>query len=67
MSIRKPVSTTGGSVPSAKQRQGAEALELMQRALDLIDEAEGPDDAGARLDEAINRLKEWIKNSEHRS
>jgi hypothetical protein len=37
-----------------------EALELMERALALIDAAGGPDDAGAHLDLAIHRLKAWV-------
>ncbi len=39
----------------------AEALALMERALHLIDEHDGPADVGANLDLAIHRLKEWIE------
>jgi hypothetical protein len=34
----------------------------MREALKLLDENEGPDDAGARLDDAINRLKDWLES-----
>jgi hypothetical protein len=40
----------------------AQALDLMQRALSLIDQADGPGDVGAHLDLAILRLIEWIEN-----
>ena len=36
------------------------ALELMVQALDLIDSSEGAGTAGAHLDLAIHRLREWI-------
>jgi len=36
------------------------ALELMVQALDLIDASEGAGIAGAHLDLAIHRLREWI-------
>ena len=32
----------------------------MERALGLLDRAEGPDDIGAHLDLAIHRLKDWL-------
>jgi len=37
-----------------------EALALMERALDLLDTTDAPPDAGACLDLAIHRLKDWI-------
>lgn len=39
----------------------AEALALMERALHLIDEHNGPVDVGANLDLAIHRFREWIE------
>lgn len=47
---------SGGAEGRAK-----EALALMQDALRLLDENDGPDDAGAHLDCAINRIREWIE------
>lgn len=38
-----------------------DALQLMERALVLIDRPDGPLDVGAHLDLAISRLKEWNK------
>lgn len=61
MSTTKPVSTRGDAARSSKQAQASEALQLMQQALSLIDQAEGPDDAGAHLDFAITRLNEWLE------
>lgn len=50
---------TGKSAPASGKC--AEALELMQKALLLIDRHDGPHDVGAHLDLAIARLKEWIE------
>lgn len=41
------------------------ALRLMEQALALIDANEGPDDAGAILDQAIQRLRSYIETSRH--
>ena len=38
----------------------AEALTLMERALDIIDHQDGPADVGAHLDLAIARLRNWV-------
>lgn len=38
----------------------AEALELMARALALLDAHHAPADAGAYLDHAMHRLRDWI-------
>ena len=53
--------------PAAKDQQSVgemarakESLELMDRALQLLDAIYGPDDAGAYLDQAIHRLRDWI-------
>lgn len=37
------------------------ALELMEQALALLDDHAGPCDAGAHLDLAVHRLREWIE------
>jgi len=37
------------------------ALEMMERALALIDDHDGPSDAGAHLDLAVHRLRDWIE------
>lgn len=47
---------------SNSKDQAVEALELMQRALSLIDSTDGPPDAGAHLDIAIHRLRDWIED-----
>lgn len=36
------------------------ALELMGRALALLDACQAPADAGAYLDHAMHRISEWI-------
>jgi hypothetical protein len=43
-----------------KEGRAREALRLMAEALTLIDANDGPDDAGAYLDQAIHRLRDWI-------
>ena len=60
MSNSQPVSPADDSSGSAEERRAAEALKLMRSALQLLDENEGPYDAGAHLDDAINRLEEWL-------
>ena len=45
--------------PSAEDKPRA-ALDLMVQALDLIDATDGAGVAGAHLDLAIHRLREWI-------
>ena len=57
----RPVSPANHSSESDKDKRAAEALKLMREALKLLDENEGPHDAGAHLDDAINRLEEWRK------
>jgi len=44
-----------------KPEDAASALSLMEQALGLIDRLEGPIDAGAHLDLAIERLKGWMQ------
>lgn len=41
--------------------QAEEALQLMERALELIDTHAGSTDAGAHLDLAIHRLRDWLQ------
>ena len=48
----EPVDIPGGD-------GAAEALDLMARALALIDASEAPADAGAHLDLAMHRLRDW--------
>lgn len=43
------------------------ALDLMKQALQLIDDNEGPGDAGAYLDQAIHRLEDWIDTGSSKS
>jgi len=62
MSNSNPASAAGGSDSSSTESLLAQALDLMQRALSLIDQADGPGDVGAHLDLAILRLIEWIEN-----
>lgn len=51
---------TAGKNTRVSETRANEALELMERALNLIDAQEGAQDAGAHLDLAIHRLREWI-------
>jgi hypothetical protein len=50
-------------VPASPENKAKEALALMVEALDLIDSSEGADVAGAHLDLAIHRLREWIEEA----
>lgn len=50
----------GSTDASSKDAQASEALGMMIEALRLIDESGGADVAGAHLDLAIHRLREWI-------
>ena len=61
---------TAGRVPTMTQTSLAnepararEALDLMVKALDLIDSNDGPGDAGCYLDHAIHRLRDWIETN----
>lgn len=47
----------------APKMGAAEAIELMQRALRIIDTFSGAEDVGAHLDLAIHRLREWDDKS----
>ena len=54
----------GGSSDTFPKKNADQALDLMERALGLIDASHGPKDAGAHLDLAIHRLKAWIEDSQ---
>lgn len=41
-----------------------QALGLMEDALRLLDDHDGPPDAGAHLDLAVHRLREWLQARE---
>lgn len=43
------------------QQEGAAALDLMERALELLDNCDGAIDVGAHLDLAICRLRDAIR------
>jgi hypothetical protein len=52
----------GAAAPATEQPgdKASAALGLMVEALELIDSSEGGGIAGAHLDLAIHRLREWI-------
>ena len=54
--------SAAGRVRGSSNDLAGRALELMEKALGLIDANNGPNDAGAHLDLAIHRLREWIKS-----
>lgn len=61
---------TSGRVPATRKdavtpQNYAQALSLMEMALGIIDRHDGPTDAGAHLDLAIDRLKGWIEVNRH--
>lgn len=60
MSTHYPQPAAGGPVDFPSGHGAAEALDLMARALALLDASEVPADAGAHLDLAMHRLREWI-------
>jgi hypothetical protein len=55
---------TNAEINGARARA---ALDLMKKALQFIDDNDGPDDAGAYLDQAIHRLEDWISACPPRS
>lgn len=63
----RPVPPASGTIASLQERRAAEALRLMRDALQLLDENDGPHDAGAHLDDAINRLKGWLQSETGRN
>ena len=60
MSSKAQQLAAGGSAVFRNGDGAAEALDLMARALALLDANEAPADAGAYLDHAMHRLREWI-------
>lgn len=63
MSIDSRQLAAGGG-PDVRTGDGAtEALDLMARALALLDANGAPADAGAYLDHAMHRLRDWIGES----
>lgn len=48
---------------SNSRHQASEALDLMERALNLLDSNNGPLDAAAHLDLAIHRLRQCIEDN----
>ena len=55
---QSPDDAAGGKAPAN------EALDLMVEALRLIDLSDGAGVAGAHLDLAIHRLREWIESGQ---
>ena len=49
----------------ARDDKASNALRLMEQALALIDANDGPDDAGAILDHAIQRLRTYVETTRH--
>lgn len=63
------MSTTGREVAAPKfgppvSGEVQQALNLMEGALRLLDDHGGPHDAGAHLDLAVHRLREWLQARE---
>lgn len=56
----------GSTNAVSPEAQASEALGMMIEALRLIDQSGGADVAGAHLDLAIHRLREWIDGAEPR-
>lgn len=50
----------GGSADFRSGDGAAEALDLMARALAMLDANGAPADAGAYLDHAMHRLRDWM-------
>ena len=60
MSTHNPQLAAGGPADFRNGDGAAEALDLMARALALLDANDAPADAGAYLDHAMHRLRAWI-------
>jgi hypothetical protein len=60
MSIGSRIPAAEKSKAKRKEARANEALDLMQQALQILDMNEGPHDACAQLDVAINRLRDSI-------
>lgn len=59
MTIGDSLSAADRPRESQRHESTATALDLMRKALKLLDEVQAPDEIGARLDEAIHRLQDW--------
>jgi hypothetical protein len=57
-------SAAGSPKAVSPEERANEALTLMVEALGLIDLSDGANVAGAHLDLAIHRLREWIETTE---
>ena len=57
-----PQLAAGGFAQCPNGAGAAEALDLMARALALLDAHQAPADAGAYLDHAMHRLRYWMGN-----
>ena len=62
MSSDSPQLAAGGFAQCSNGAGAAEALDLMTRALALLDAHQAPADAGAYLDHAMHRLRDWMGN-----
>ena len=62
MSSDSPQLAAGGLAHYPNGAGAAEALDLMARALALLDAHQAPADAGAYLDHAMHRLRDWMGN-----
>lgn len=60
MSKNAPQLLAGKSAEFGDGDRTAEALDLMARALVILDANDVPADAGAHLDHAMHRLRDWI-------
>lgn len=60
MSMDSPQLAAEGSAEFRTGDSATEALDLMARALALLDANGGPADAGAYLDHAMHRLRDWM-------
>jgi hypothetical protein len=55
-----PINHAPSGGPEWRVQQWNAALKLLQQALEILDESEGPPHVGAMVDLAINRLQEAI-------
>ncbi|MDV3256951.1 MAG: hypothetical protein LOX97_04050 [Sphingomonas sp.] len=63
------MTTTGRDVAAPRSNPSIpgevqQALNLMEGALRILDDHGGPHDAGAHLDLAVHRLREWLQARE---
>ena len=67
MSSIDRVPATADTNAKSQENRAQSALDLMKQALQLIDDNDGPDDAGAYLDQAIHRLENFLSGSSSKS